>query len=71
MTHDECDVREYLRIHDFNHPESELNKLEMIYIAGLRSLPECPHCRVEYRVLPMQGTAWGLEHFHEHGCPED
>lgn len=69
-TYSRAEVREFGRIHDFHDPASELNKLEMIYAAARRPLPECPHCRVDYRVRPMAGTAWGLEHFHEPTCPE-
>lgn len=58
--------------HDFDHPHSHLNALEMAVLAA-RPPDElrCPHCHVEFRMLPMTGTAWGLEHVHEDGCPEN
>ena len=64
------ELLEFARIHDFGDPLSELSKLEAVYLASLRDLPECPHCRVEYRPRPMHGTAWGVEHIHEPGCPD-
>ena len=76
MTTPERTTEELLsyRHHDFTDPMSELNKLEMIYASVLLKRPgadlACRHCDVELRPLPMYGTAWGLEHFHEAGCPE-
>lgn len=57
------------RHHTFG-PVSELNAIEMALISAMRQLPECFHCHVSYRMLPMYGDAWGLEHFHEDGCPD-
>lgn len=54
--------------HDSDSPESELGKLEAVALA--RSLPKCPHCHSERSLMPMTGTAWGVETFHEDTCPE-
>jgi len=64
----EEELQSYARLHDFDDPQSELSKLEMIY-AAVTAMPTCLHCAVDYRPLPMAGTAWGIEHIHEPGCP--
>ena len=64
-------VAEFKRIHDFDHPESELNRLEIVYAASLaehRGDLGCPHCDVNLRPLPMAGVSWGIEHVHEPHC---
>jgi hypothetical protein len=56
--------------HDFDNPLSQLDALEMAWRAADSNAPGCSHgCSVTYRMLPMTGTAWGLEEFHEDGCP--
>lgn len=54
--------------HDFDSPMSELGKLEAAALAV--ALPHCPHCHSEHIPVPMSGTAWGVETFHEDDCPQ-
>lgn len=56
------------RHHDLTDPVSYLNRLEMAY-AAVR-VPPCPTCGHKVRLIPMHGTAWGLEHEHRPRCPE-
>lgn len=53
--------------HDFDHPLNEVHKLEAARLAA--TMPACPHCHAEHAPLPMTGTAWGVETFHEASCP--
>lgn len=56
--------------HEFDNPLSHLNALEMAWRAADSNAPRCTHgCAVTYRMLPMTGTAMGLEEFHEDWCP--
>lgn len=68
MTERTQDEMDSYRLHDFDDPQSQLSLIEIVY-TGVR-MPQCPHCTAEYRPLPMQGTAWGIEHIHEPVCPE-
>jgi len=52
--------------HDFEHPWSYMNALEMAVHLATTSL--CPHCEATGEVLPMTGTAWGIDVTHEPGC---
>ena len=56
--------------HEFDNPLSQLNALEMALLA---SRPpddlRCPHCEPTHRMLPMTGTAWGLDTSHGPDCP--
>lgn len=54
--------------HDHDNPFSELAKVEMA--AASATISRCAHCTEERRLLPMGGTAWGIEHIHEAHCPE-
>lgn len=54
--------------HDWDDPRQYLNGLEMArYLA---EAPPCPHCHAHGELLPMTGTAWGIEWFHEDDCPD-
>lgn len=56
--------------HDFDHPESTLNALEVAWLAADSTRTRCPHgCNVTSKVLPMTGTAWGLDETHDDTCP--
>ena len=55
--------------HDHDHPLSHVGAIEAAYLALHRNLPPCPHCHDERRIVPMSGTAWGVETFHEPDCP--
>lgn len=55
--------------HDIDNPLSHLNAIEMAWRAADSNAPRCPHgCAVTYRMLPMTGTAWGLDETHETTC---
>lgn len=55
--------------HDFDDPQSQLSAIEMAWLAADSTVPRCPHCNEERHLLPMPGTAWGVEVFHEPHCP--
>jgi hypothetical protein len=57
--------------HDSDDPLAYLNAIEAIWLAADSTRPRCPHCRVEERMLPMTGNGWGLDVFHEVGCPDN
>jgi hypothetical protein len=56
--------------HDHSDPLSYLNAIEAAWLASDSHITRCLHCHVTYRMLPMTGTAWGLEVFHQDHCPE-
>jgi hypothetical protein len=56
--------------HDFTDPLSQLNAIEMAWLAADSTVSHCDHCQVTHRMLPMMGTAWGLDVSHEPHCPE-
>ena len=42
----------------------------MAWLDADSTVPRCQHCTTTGHMLPMTGTAWGLEVFHEQHCPE-
>lgn len=54
--------------HDRDDPMSYLHAMEAVGVAV--TMPPCPHCRSSTRPLPMSGNGYGVEIFHEDGCPE-
>ena len=54
--------------HDHGHPLSYVNALEMA--VHLATTARCPHCDASGSLLPMTGTAWGIEITHEPDCPD-
>lgn len=54
--------------HDFTHPLSHLNALEMAWLAADSTNPLCPTCSAVATMLPMAGCAWGLDVTHEDDC---
>lgn len=55
--------------HDSGDPLSYLNAIEAVWLAADGTITRCPHCRVTHAMLPMSGTGWGVEVFHEDDCP--
>lgn len=54
--------------HNIGDPLSRLEAVEAAWLAA--SMPRCPHCHDRRELIPMTGTAWGVETFHEEGCPD-
>jgi hypothetical protein len=55
--------------HDFDHPHSHMNAVEMAWLAADSTVPLCPYCKATGKMLPMTGAAWGLDVHHEDTCP--
>ncbi len=55
--------------HDYEDPREYLNALEWAAYADMHVL--CRHCHATAELLPMVGTAWGLDVTHEPGCPDN
>lgn len=56
--------------HDHGNPLSTVSALEAAFLALPRNLPPCRHCHDRREIVPMEGTSWGVETFHEPSCPE-
>jgi len=54
--------------HDHDDPQGYLNGLE--WTGYLATTVLCPHCHATGKPLPMTGNVWGVELFHEPGCPD-
>ena len=54
--------------HDYDDPQAWLNGLEAALLAATGIT--CRHCHVTAKPLAMGGTGWGVEVFHEPGCPD-
>jgi hypothetical protein len=53
--------------YDFDHPLNTLNRLESALLAADM---HCIWCEAEHTPVPMGGTDWGVETFHQPECPE-
>lgn len=56
--------------HEHGHPDSYLNAIEVSWLAADSKVMLCPHCTATTKMLPMSGTAWGLDVHHEADCPD-
>lgn len=56
--------------HDFDAPESGYARTHLALVGHEMRPTVCQHCRPDYRLRPLRGTAWGIEWFHANACPE-
>lgn len=63
-------ARNVRNVHTTGHDHSNpLTRLAAVEAAALASAITCPQCAVETHPIPMGGTGYGVEEFHEPGCP--
>lgn len=55
--------------HDVHNPLSRMNATEAAFLSLKRNMPACQHCDDRRELIPMQGTGWGVQTFHEDACP--
>ena len=63
------DHRDPEGLHDWDDTESELKRVEAITLATNPEQPLCRQCYATATLLPMPGTAWGLDVEHQDDCP--